>query len=483
MMGLGTRIQVRNIFANLPVREKFLRNEATEWRYIKNLVEKLALVNWNVGFSLFHNQKSIFSVKPSENFSAAISRLSELFKIPAGAWCELSDKRADMQLMGWLISPDASATTKSDFILAINGRVVTSPEVIRAVKDAYKGLTHGHSDPAGLLFLEIDPSNVDVNAHPSKEKVRLRYSNSVYRFVQQAVHQGFSSYSPDRKIEVNTHSSGSTILNEGWQDTSKQTSQTNENSSGTFSSNAPGSQYRQNIGNASKSPIRLKDSTSFAEASTTGNNQASTHEPPQLFQGQKLSIGRVLGQLNGIFILVETKDGLMVIDMHAAHERIVLEQMMAQYRRAKSIPSQRYIIPVQVRIKDTDAQLWRESMPVLKQAGIEVQVEMNALHVHAMPELFSAEETRNLLDELTEILREGLSSAVATTIDKRIEAIMGNIACKRALKANASLSEQQLNTFIEKFGSTDRVSWCNHGRPSWNMISYAQLEKICRRGE
>lgn len=453
----GTTVEVRDLFFNTPARRKFLRAEKTEFDHIDELIKRMALSSFNVGFTLKHNQRLVRHYLPAET-SQANERLAALcgreFVEHA---VHIEAESAGMRLTGWIALPTFSRSQTDLQYFYVNGRMVRDKLVIHALKQAYHDVLYRDRYPAYILFLEINPAQIDVNVHPTKHEVRFRDGRVVHDFISHAVHDALSNVNIGEqgvRHEPCQHTHSASLAHEEQRERKD---------------HAAHSQY---ISHHEKKGAVLQEQLEIYK---------SLHaEPtPQPVVEREPTLGYALGQLHGIYILAENTHGLVMIDMHAAHERIVYEKMKAALAN-QNILIQTLLVPLTLHVSEREADAIEHAINLFEQLGFHLQrMSKEVIAVREVPQLLAHGPIEQLVrDIVTDLLEHGESSRVQDNIHK----LLGTLACHSSVRAHRKLTIPEMNALLRDMEKTDHSGQCNHGRPTCVKLSLNDLDKLFMRG-
>ena len=447
----GSSIEVRDLFYNVPARRKFLKTERTELAHAEEWLRSLALAKPSVELSIRHNGKELKRYKPVSSPKARIERVSQVLGADFAAQCLAVDlEHNGMRLSGWIGLPTASRSSADQQYFFVNGRAVRDKTVAHAVKQAYADVLFHGRYPAYVLFMELDPRRVDVNVHPAKHEVRFRDGRSVHDFIYRSLH-GAMSETRAGAVEARAALSQSFPVDSAWP---------------------------MPYAAASQSAMSLPVLESMAHYQTlygaTAPN-APMHDAPPAEQ----PLGYALAQLHGVFILAENASGLVMVDMHAAHERITYEQLKAA-QQDDGIKSQALLVPVSVALSDAEAFASEQLAENLAELGFDVvRSGPQSVSIRAVPSLLADVDAKQLfLDVLSEFREYGASKR----LQEAQNALLSTMACHGSVRANRRLSITEMNALLRAMESTERSGQCNHGRPTWVQLSKTDLDKLFLRG-
>jgi len=458
----GTSVEVRDLFFNTPARRKFLRTDNTEYKRIDDSLKKLALSHMGVSFSLKHNNKVQFSLRAAEGQLEQEKRVADLcgstFMQQA---LFLDDSRSGLRLWGWIGLPTFSRSQGDLQYFFVNGRSIKDKVVSHAVRQAYQDVLYHGRHPAYVLFLEIAPTDVDVNVHPTKHEVRFRDSGSVHTFVSSTLVKALASDRPQDHLQQ--HQSINPSGDENQSDAMDQSSLQLAN----YANVDYSLPWHKSESQAVRVPVGQYQSlydTSQSDADDT------TEVPP---------LGFAIAQLKGIFILAENAQGLIIVDMHAAHERITYERMKSAYDDQELV-SQPLLVPENLVVSQREATVVEENPSVFEQLGFSVQrAGQESLIVREIPALLRGSQVEGLVrDVLSDLLEHGSS----VRIREHINEILSTMACHGSVRANRKLTIPEMNALLRDMETTERSGQCNHGRPTWSQLSVEELDKLFLRG-
>lgn len=461
----GTTVDVRDLFFNTPARRKFLRAEKTEFDHIDELIKRMALSSFNVGFTLKHNQRLVRQYLPVASSANSSERLAALC---GSAFVEhavrIDAEGAGMQLSGWIGLPTFSRSQGDLQYFYVNGRIVRDKLVMHALKQAYQDVLYRDRYPAYILFLTIHPTQVDVNVHPTKHEVRFRDGRIVHDFMVRAVHDALASMQANHSCE-HDHAHAETEAVAVSAPIQHSTSSITSPVSRSSSHHAP-------ISFSPNHHHRMEQLEIYRElhaAPTPVPAPNSKHE----------TLGFALGQLQGIFILAENAQGLVMIDMHAAHERIVYEKMKTALAN-QQMPVQTLLVPLTMTLSERETNLVEQSVEVFQQLGFTLQrMSQQTVVIRAVPQLLSHGPIEQLIrDVIADLLEHNASSRVEESINR----IIGTLACHASVRAHRRLTIPEMNALLREMEKTDHSGQCNHGRPTCVQLSLSDLDKLFMRG-
>lgn len=468
----GTTVEVRDLFFNTPARRKFLRTEKTEFTHLEEVVKRLALSHFNVGITLRHNQRVVHALKPAQDEREQDRRVATLC---GPSFIEnavrIDTCTGNLRLWGWLGLPTFSRAQADLQYFFVNGRSIRDKVVNHAVRQAYQDVMYHGRHAAFVLYLELDPKGVDVNVHPTKHEVRFRESRQVHDFLFRSLHRAIAELSPadtpPRPLLAATSAPRVSGIEAG---------EFREQARLSLAS-APAPAPRQVAETlqlyGSLHPPRAEAGPQTLPSATPAVLPEQTAEediPP---------LGFALAQLHGIYILAENRDGLVLVDMHAAHERITYERLKASWEEEK-IRSQPLLVPHSLAVSSREADFAEEHSELFARLGFELE--------RMGPETLLIRQVPILLRQanVEQLVRDVLADVITFGSSDRIEAVMNELlatmACHGSVRANRRLTLAEMNALLRDMEITERSGQCNHGRPTWVPISLAELDKLFLRG-
>ena len=465
----GTTIDVQDLYFNTPARRKFLKTEQTEFGHCAEVVRRIALSRPDVSFSLSHNGKTVdhWTVNDIAKRSAQI--LGNEF---SGARLQLEAEAGPLRLNGFIGLPTASKARADAQYFYVNGRFVRDKLLTHAVRAAYQDVLHGDRYPSYVIALDLDPALVDVNVHPSKIEVRFRDSRAVHQFVFHAVSRTLAQTSATAfgAAPAPTPASSNVLP---WLREQQQTSFASQ-----FSSGLGVAQTTENYGAFFVDGGASPTTSSFANTSSLQPGAPSTHSA--MSQDEEFPLGFALAQLHGIFILAQNNKGLALIDMHAAHERILYEQLKNALDD-NAMQVQPLLIPVTFHADGVEVGTAEENQDILRSLGFDIAVlSPTTLAVRAVPALLKNADAQTLARDVLRDVREFGGSRVL--VERRNE-LLGTLACHTAVRANRALTVPEMNALLRQMEATERADQCNHGRPTWVQLGLSDLDKLFLRGQ
>ena len=460
----GTSVEVRDLFFNTPARRKFLRTENTEYKRIDDCLKKLALSRMDVAFSLKHNQKVQFSLRPANSQAEQEKRVADLCGPQFMEQALFVDNdRTGIRLWGWIGLPTFSRSQADLQYFFVNGRSIRDRVVSHAVRQAYQDVLYHGRHPAYVLFLEILPADVDVNVHPTKHEVRFRESGSIHSFVSTTLKKALATDRPQDHLSTN---GGLELQN-------KDQPQSLIGQNALPLAGTPGSGYQ------STWPSSGVPSGVNAPASSYQSLYSSQTEFSDCDQAEVPPLGFAVAQLKGIFILAENSHGLIIVDMHAAHERIIYERMKDAFD-LQGLVSQPLLVPENLAVSQREADAVESNQAVFTQLGFGVErAASESIIVREIPAILRGSEVEKLLrDVLSDLLEHGSSERIRDHINE----ILSTMACHGSVRANRKLTLPEMNALLRDMEITERSGQCNHGRPTWSQLTVEELDKLFLRG-
>ncbi len=482
----GTTVEVRDLFFNVPARRKFLRAERTELGHIEEWLRQLALARPDVELRISHNGKPLRRYKgdngggdsdalfPGERLSETLGKefLGHALQIDHAAPLS-TDSGSTLRLRGWIAQPAYSRASADQQYLYVNGRAVRDRSVAHAVKQAYADVLFHGRQPAYVLFLDVDPRRVDVNVHPAKHEVRFRDSRPIHDFVYRTLHAalaetragiaagGADSAMPVTSADVPQYAATGAAM-PGMQ------------TAGIPQWNRPMPQT--GLG------LRVDDARAAYTAlyaPTSSHPQPAVRPLPEAVEGEVPPLGYAIAQLHGIYILSETVDGLIVVDMHAAHERIGYEKLKTAHDNV-GLRMQPLLVPQTIAVSEREAETAEREAELLDTLGFEItRSGLQSLILRGVPALLAEGDTEALLrDVIADLVEHGESRRVAAARDE----LLATMACHGAVRANRRLSIPEMNALLREMEATERSGQCNHGRPTWAHFTLGEIDRWFLRG-
>lgn len=445
-LGTGTSVEVRDLYFNTPARRKFLKTESTEFAHCEEAFRRVALSRPGAAFTLKHNNRVQWRFKAQsleERTGALFGEAFHAASLPVDA------ASGALRLRGAIGMPAHAGAARDAQYFFVNGRYVRDKLAAHAIRQAYQDVLHHERHPAYVLFLDIDPSQVDVNVHPTKTEVRFRDPRALHQFIFHALNRALAQ-----------SLAGATA---GAQPAAAVLPRTGAGEMRPYAARLP---------LAIEQPVALYE-TLFGQAAPVREledprPQASDHP-----------LGFALAQLSGVYVLAQNDHGLVIVDMHAAHERIMYERLKTSLD-AQAIPMQPLLVPVSFAAEALDVATVEEDGGTLHTIGFDVAASSpTSLIVRAIPALLADADARELARDVLRDIREYGASRVLT---ERRNELLGTMACHAAVRANRKLTLPEMNALLRDMEATERSGQCNHGRPTWHQVSLAELDRLFMRG-
>ena len=471
----GTTVEVRDLFYNTPARRKFLKTEKTEFAHIETLIQRMALSRFDLGFILTHNQKEIFNLKPATTLTAQEQRIAG---ICGSAFIENSVKidfaASDLHLSGWVGLPTFSRSQQDMQFFYVNGRLVKDKLVSHAVKQAYQDVLFHGRHPVFVLYLTLDPTLVDVNAHPAKLEVRFREGRLVHDFLFSALHRSLANIRPGHQepvaqVEITQTPETKATSNEALAQASL--FEFTQPVMPPVTGNKPS--YNQRFQQASI-PLQVEE-TIAAYASLYPKPETAPTTLPNV-----KPLGQAIAHLHNIYILSETSTGIILVDAHAAHERVTYEQLKKQYQNG-TVASQPLLLPIKIKVSSAEADLAEQQVDFFDKLGFEINRSgPETIVLRSIPVLLTNTDMETLIrDVLADLNEHGMSQR----IQEKSNEILAKAACHRSVRAQRRLTIDEMNALLRDMEQTERIGQCNHGRPTWVELSTQDLDKFFMRGQ
>lgn len=463
----GTTVEVRDLFFNTPARKKFLKTTRTEFARIDEIVKRLALSRFDVQFTLNHNQRVIhklLAAKTEQEQQRRVGLVCGPAFVENSVFVDMEGP--GLRLWGWVSLPTFSRSQADLQYFYVNGRIVRDKLVTHGIKQAYRDVLFHGRHPAYVLFLELPPASVDVNVHPTKHEVRFRDGRLVHDFLFSSLHKALAKItptdqlaSPDSPLHAreafNSNYGGGDVDFDGRTQSHLSLSEPTRQSYGSgFHGSGPDSEaIRQQL------------------AAYARLNADDGEVPP---------LGYAIAQLHGIYILAQNKEGLIVVDMHAAHERITYERMK-QACQNEELKRQPLLVPLSIAVSAAEAECAESQSQLLLQFGIEIErASSESIIVRQIPSILRDADIEQLVrDVLSDVLEYGSSDRIQAHQDE----LLSTMACHGSVRANRQLTIPEMNALLRDMESTERSGQCNHGRPTWVYQSLDEIDKLFLRGQ
>jgi DNA mismatch repair protein MutL len=455
----GTTVEVRDLFFNTPARRKFLRSEKTEFQRIDEMLKKLALSRFDVAFHWRHNQRTVQQLREANTQAEQERRVATLCGPAFMQQAFFVDiTHADLRLHGWIAQPAFSRSQSDLQYFYVNGRAIRDKLVTHAIRLAFQDVLHHSRHPAYVLYLDVDPASVDVNVHPTKHEVRFRDSRRVHDFVFRSLARALADLRPDEASavmpDVSQAFAAPTISYQNTITLGEKNSPDNIRETGTH-----------------YAPVSVSAARIDGAAMLSGDAIQTTADIPPL--------GYALAQLKGIYILAENAQGLVLVDMHAAHERITYERLKTAHDN-NSMARQPLLVPQSVAVSEREADCAEEHRALFEQLGLLVdRAGPESLLIRQVPVLLANGNSEQLLrDVLSDLSQHGSSARIRESVN----AVLSTMACHGSIRANRKLTIPEMNALLRDMEITERSGQCNHGRPTWIQVSLAEIDKWFMRG-
>ncbi|WP_043319698.1 DNA mismatch repair endonuclease MutL [Microbulbifer sp. HZ11] len=488
----GTTVEVRDLFFNTPARRKFLRTEKTEFNRVDETIKRLALSRFDVSISLRHNGKGVHNLRGGASRAEMERRVAQLCG-PAFMQnaLHIEMERSGLRLWGWVAEPAFSRSQADLQFFYVNGRAIRDRVVSHAVRRAFADVLYHGRHPAFVLYLELDPASVDVNVHPTKHEVRFRDSRLVHDFLFGSLHRALADVRPGAREEGEEQVASPQVSGVAAGEFSGQERMPLSSAppqpaqqAGGFSGQGYGSQsspqriqqQMQGYGELHK-PFEGGVQEAPATAPAAG---AWSQQLPAESESEAPPLGFAIAQLHGIYILSQNEHGMVVVDMHAAHERIVYEKMKTAHA-AGGIQAQPLLVPVSLAVSEREADCFEEREEVFTSLGFVLQrAGPETLMVRQVPTMLHGAPVEQLVrDVLSDLLAEGSSDRIGNQINE----ILSTMACHGSVRANRKLTIPEMNGLLRDMERTERSGQCNHGRPTWTQIKLGDMDKWFMRGQ
>ncbi len=472
----GTTIDVQDLYFNTPARRKFLKSEQTEYGHCAEVVRRIALARPDVSFSLSHNGRTIDHWNVSEMAKRSAHILGSDF---AEARLAIDESAGPLRVHGFAGLPTASKARADGQFFYVNGRFVRDKLLVHAVRAAYQDVLHGDRFPSYVLALDLDPALVDVNVHPSKIEVRFRDSRAVHQFVFHAVQRALATTSATAYGTAPAPLPAADVggATASWRREHHQTSFGTQLSP-TFSPSPYATANRFDGAGVAQS------ADSYGALFASSAPVTPYIAPAQTMSNDEYPLGFALAQLHGIYILAQNAKGLVLVDMHAAHERILYEQLknaLDAQVDGQDMQVQSLLIPVTFYADAIEVGTAQEHHDTLKSLGFDIAaLSPTTLAVRSVPVLLKNADAQTLARDVLRDVREFGGSRVL--IERRNE-LLGTLACHTAVRANRILNQPEMNALLRQMESTERADQCNHGRPTWVQLEISALDKLFLRGQ
>ena len=487
---VGTTIEMRDLFFNTPARRKFLRTEKTEFNHLEEVVKRMALSRYDVSFQLRHNQKVIHSLRPCtsefDKEKRVASLLSAQFMKEA---VSIEMEGAGLRLWGWVGLPTFSRSQADMQYFFVNGRIVRDKLVAHAIRQAYQDVLYHGRHSAFVLYLELDAALVDVNVHPTKHEVRFRDGRLVHDFLFRSLHKALGEVRPEApEPDTQLHSQPQVSGIAAGEFSGQNNIQLQQ-------AQATGNPWQNNYAPQTVQPGQVQEQmNSYGQLHQGGPvNEGSPFSQPLPNNsvmptmdvngaGDKVipPLGYAIAQLHGVFILSQSEHGLIVVDMHAAHERITYERLKVAYDE-QGIASQPLLVPETIHVSQEQADIAEQQEQELSKLGFQLErLGPESLVIRQMPVLLRSANSEALVVKVLEDYRQHGGSRHMTEFRNEV---LSSMACHGSVRANRQLTIAEMNALLRDMEITERSGQCNHGRPTWTQLSMKELDKLFMRGQ
>ncbi|MCK4587625.1 MAG: DNA mismatch repair endonuclease MutL, partial [Gammaproteobacteria bacterium] len=465
----GTTIEVRDLFFNTPARRKFLRTDKTEFSHLEKVVKRISLSRFDVGFTLRHNQRVVQKLRPAKNDSDRQQRVAQVcgqaFMDNALA---IDFRVGDIHLWGWVALPTFSRSQADLQYFYVNGRMIRDKLVTHGIRQAYQDVLYHGRHPAYVLYLELDPAVVDVNVHPTKHEVRFREGRMVHDFLFRSLHKALADTRPGGDVIPGAHDAGLSSAMSFPNGSSLPAQSVAQSVTQHFSSK---------YGQQSNIPLAVREQLQAYQTMAQVMPHAELTEKDDSIAPP---LGYAIAQLHGVFILAENAQGLIIVDMHAAHERITYEHMKIALE-GEGVKSQPLLVPISISVNEAEAKLPETFADVFEELGFVVEATSpETLAVRQVPSLLRQSDVESLVrDVLSDLATHGTTQRVREAINE----ILSTMACHGSVRANRMLTLPEMNALLRDMENTERSGQCNHGRPTWIQLNMDELDKLFMRGQ
>lgn len=459
----GTSVEMRDLFFNTPARRRFLRKEQTEFRHLEEVFRRVALSEPTTGFRLSHNRKVVHQLPPVNEQAGRAQRVARLC---GSAFMEQSVpvdvEAAGLRLHGWMGLPTFSRAQADLQYFYVNGRVIRDRTVSHAVRQAYSDVLYHGRHPAYVLFLELDPAMVDVNVHPTKHEVRFREQRMIHDFLYRTLHRTIAELRPGQAPAATTMAVDAPGVAE---EPAPVQSGMGLDTPRPRHGGGDGLHQAREYGSLVGEPLAGQP------AVDPGAGASDAGETPPL--------GFALAQLQGVYILAENANGLVVVDMHAAHERITYERLKESWESDRVRP-QPLLVPLSLAVSTREADIAEARPDLFERLGFSIErAGPETLVVRELPALLREADVEKLVrDVLSDLVVHGRSERVEQTVNE----LLSTMACHGSVRANRLLGREEMNALLRDMEATERSGQCNHGRPTWTQLSMAELDRLFLRG-
>ncbi|MDP6968574.1 MAG: DNA mismatch repair endonuclease MutL [Gammaproteobacteria bacterium] len=489
---VGTSVEVRDLFFNTPARRKFLRTEKTEFGHLEEVIKRLALSRMDVAFQLKHNGKVIHNLHPADQQVAQEKRVASVCGpnfMPQAVHIEM--EAPGLRIWGWVGLPTFSRSQADLQYFFVNGRVVRDKLVSHAVRQAYRDVLYHGRHPAFVLYLELDAATVDVNVHPTKNEVRFRDGRLVHDFIFRSLHKSLADVRPEVPTAGGLSELGMLPVKQPAEGLEAGVFAGQNHLAMAADGNTGGAPtaLMAGVNNypplATSSPRQMQEQAQvYAQlhGQTGGADMAAQSEQVDPVTGEVMvpPLGFAVAQLHGIYILAENMQGLVLVDMHAAHERIVYEQMKTALQE-QGVRAQPLLVPLSMVVSGREADHVETCEDAFAELGLVIdRAGTENLIVRQVPSVLQHADIEQLVrDVLADVVTYGSSDRIRAAHNE----LLATMACHGAVRARRKLSITEMNALLRDMERTERSGQCNHGRPTWTQLSLAELDKLFLRGQ
>lgn len=487
---VGTTIEMRDLFFNTPARRKFLRTEKTEFNHLEEVIKRMALSRYDVSFQLRHNQKVIHSLRPCtsefDREKRVASLLSSQFMQEA---VSIDMEGAGLKLWGWVGLPTFSRSQADMQYFFVNGRIVRDKLVAHAIRQAYQDVLYHGRHSAFVLYLELDPALVDVNVHPTKHEVRFRDGRLVHDFLFRSLHKALGEVRPEApEPQANLHSQPQVSGIQAGEFAG-------QNNMPLQQAQATGNPWQNQFSQQPIAPGQVQEQMNHYGQLHTGSSNPTANQLSQPMPNSNVMptmevneagdkvvppLGYAIAQLHGVFILAQNEHGMVVVDMHAAHERITYERLKVAYDE-QGIASQPLLVPETIHVSQEQADIAEQQSQELSKLGFQLErLGPESLVIRQMPVLLRSANSEALVVKVLEDYRQHGGSRHMTEFRNEV---LSSMACHGSVRANRQLTIAEMNGLLRDMEITERSGQCNHGRPTWTQLSMKELDKLFMRGQ
>ncbi|CAN8139039.1 DNA mismatch repair protein MutL [uncultured Thiomicrorhabdus sp.] len=497
----GTSVKVNNLFFNTPARKKFLRAPRTEFMQIEQLVKRIILSHPQVGFKLVHNAKTVRNLPACTDEKSLQQRLKMLLGQEfVDHSLQIEFEAQDWHLSGWVGLPTFNRAQTDMQYLFVNGRVVKDRNLSFALKQAYADVLYHGRHAAYVLFLQVPPEQLDVNVHPAKHEVRFSRNREVFDFIRRSVRDTVGKpLAATDSVQPGSGKALESLLGQVPEPEAKPMA-FNFNAQPTQGELAASMAFQAPVGEHSRSQ-QAKDLQQLVQARRYGDDAVASVAPQindathNLYgsdfaveqDSQIPPLGFAKAQLHGVFVLAENQHGLVLVDMHAAHERVVYERFKKQWQQLRLV-SQPLLVPIVMSLEASQIYMWEGFKQTFEDLGFEIEpMGPEQLKVSAVPALLLKADVvslfKDMLSEFAEFAEEEVAKDENHAVNEKIDSILSTMACHGSVRANRQLTVPEMNELLRQMEQTDKIDQCNHGRPTWIQLSMEQLDKLFMRGQ